>query len=103
MIGQALNEGGALDKKSDRRQHEESGRAKETEKSRRAQLEIVYESSSIEEQAVFVRLARQNLLQQGFKLEFLLEPLVRIEVLRLVKEKQEAREPLGAKEMTKGE
>ena len=99
VIGQALNEDRGFDKKPERCEtRREADREQETEKRLRTQQAAAYASLSAEEQAAFVQLARKNLLQQGFKQEFLLEPIVRTEMLRLVGEKQEALDDAEDKE-----
>ena len=98
MIGQALNEDRGFDKEPERVKQEEAQREHETEKRLRTQRAAVYESLSAEEQAALGQLARKNLLQQGIKPEFLLEPIVRTEVLRLVGEKQDALDEAENKE-----
>lgn len=89
MIGQALNEERRFDKKPERIKQEETEHEQETEKRIRAQQAAAFASLSAEEQAAYVKHARENLLKRGFKQEFLFEPIVKSEALRLVGEKQE--------------
>ena len=90
VIGQALQDNRVSEKKPDRVKQEEADREQETDKRLHIQQAALYASLSAEEQTAFVQLARKNLLQQGFRQEFLLEPLVRAEVFRLIGERQEA-------------
>src|SRR5262249_54333128 len=90
VIGQTLNQDRRFDKELERVKQEEAEREQEIEKKIRAQQAAAFASLSTEEQTAYVQRARENLLKRGFKQEFLFEPIVKSEVLRLVGEKQEA-------------
>jgi hypothetical protein len=88
VIGQALNEDRRFDKKPERVKQGEAEREQETEKKIRAQQAATFASLSADEQMAYLQRARENLLKQGFKQEFLFEAIVKNEVFRLVGDMQ---------------
>jgi len=87
VIGQALEEKGKIHRHEQRAQEVREAEldAAQDEKRRRRLAEI-YDGLSAGQREALTAKARENLLQQGFKPEFLLDALVRAEVLRLVGE-----------------
>ena len=87
MIGQVLEGKGKIRRHEERAQEVREAEldAAQDEKRRRRLTEIYGGLSAGKREALTAK-ARENLLQQGFKPEFLLDALVRAEVLRLVGE-----------------
>jgi hypothetical protein len=87
VIGQALEGKARTRKREDRAQEvrETELDAAQDEKRRRCLTEI-YDALSAGKREALTNKARENLLQQGFKPEFLLDAMVRVEVLRLVED-----------------
>jgi hypothetical protein len=88
VIGQALQEREKVGKSEEKRmrQAKEEQRLK-AEQDRRQELEALYRSLPSAEQAALREVAVENLLQGGMAKRFLLEPLVRGEVYRMLEKK----------------
>jgi DNA-binding transcriptional MerR regulator len=85
VIGQALA-GKMQDKKREVRTQQKrlEDQQRDEEEVKRRHLTMIYQLLPMDKQEVMRVTAKENLLRQGLKEEFLLEPLVRSEVLRLV-------------------
>ena len=87
VIGQALEGKGSSRKREDRAQEvRETGLDSAQDEKRRRRLTEIYDALSAGNREALTAKAQEKLRQQGVKPEFLLDALVRAEVLRLVEE-----------------
>jgi hypothetical protein len=88
VIGQALQEKEVEKRREAKSQQQAQGeRRLKAEWARRQELERLYQSLSPTEQATLRQVAVNNLLSSGVEKRFLLEPIVRGEVCRLLEER----------------
>jgi hypothetical protein len=87
VIGQALEGKGSIRKREERAQEvRETGLDSAQDEKRRRRLTEIYDALSAGNREALTAKAQEKLRQQGVKQEFLLDALVRAEVLRLVEE-----------------
>jgi DNA-binding transcriptional MerR regulator len=93
VISQALQEREAEKKReTKKRQQSHEEQKLKAEQARRQELEQLYQSLSSAEQAALREVAVEGLLHSGIEKRFLVEPLIRGEVCRLLEERNHSQQ-----------